>query len=58
MNNKHLKSIAVTYIFVLVIFFVGCGGTSSEKVLSQGSGSGYDEYSVGKIKGKIVDSVG
>ena len=56
MNNKHLKSIAVTYIFVLVVFFVGCGGTSSEKVLSQGSGSGYDEYSVGKIKGKITAS--
>ena len=54
MNNKHLKSIAIAYIFIFVIFLSGCGGTSSSKVLSQGSSYAYDEYSVGKIKGTIT----
>lgn len=54
MNIKHLKSIAIAYIFIFVIFLSGCGGTSSSKVLSQGSSYAYDEYSVGKIKGTIT----
>lgn len=56
MNSKHLKSIVTAYIFLFVVFFTGCGGTSSEKVLNQGFTPTYDEFSVGKIKGIVRDS--
>ena len=54
MSNKYIKSIVINLFFILVIFICGCGGTSSTKTLSQGSSQTYDEFSTGKIKGKVV----
>lgn len=56
MNIKHIKSIAITYIFIFTFFILGCGGTSSVKTISQGSTNIYDEFSVGKIKGWVKAS--
>jgi hypothetical protein len=56
MSNKYIKSIVINLFFIFVIFICGCGGTSSTKLLSQGSSQAYDEFSTGKIKGRIVAS--
>ncbi len=54
MSNKHLKSIAIVLFFIFTFFINGCGGTSSPKTLSQGLSEAFDDFSTGKIKGKVV----
>ena len=54
MSNKYIKSIVINLFFIFVFFICGCGGTSSTKTISQGSSQTYDEFSTGKIKGKVV----
>ena len=54
MSNKYIKSIVINLFFILSIFICGCGGTSSTKTLSQGTSQAYDEFSTGKIKGRVV----
>ena len=56
MSNKYIKSIVINLFFILAFFICGCGGTSSTKTLSQGSSQTYDEFSTGKIKGRVVAS--
>ena len=56
MGNKYIKSIVINLFFILAFFICGCGGTSSTKTLSQGSSQTYDEFSTGKIKGRVVAS--
>lgn len=54
MNNNYIKSIAITYIFIFIFFSVGCGGTSSDKVLNQGAGGPSGDLSLGKIQGTVT----
>ncbi len=54
MSNKPIKSIVILIFFIFIFFILGCGGTSSPKTLSQGSGESYDDFTTGKIKGLIT----
>lgn len=55
MNNKPIKSIAIIHIFIFALFFLGCGGTSSDKFLKTSSGNN-SSITMGKIQGTVVSS--
>lgn len=54
MNIKPIKSIALFIFFIFTFFTLGCGGTSSPKTLSQSYADAYDDFSTGKIKGRVI----
>ena len=57
MNIKPIKSIALFIFFIFTFFTLGCGGTSSPKTLSQSYTDAYDDFSTGKIKGKVTKAI-